>query len=120
MKRVATSLILIPISAWAVLAAPEWVFVLVILAVGLGAYSELDAIAGSQGIPRSGVFGMLLGAILLLAPEPDAAFALVVLAAMLFALRAAELSKVLPAASACRLGVVYIFVAWRCAREIGR
>ena len=60
MKRVATSLVLIPLAVWTVLAGPQWLFLLVVLAVGLALYSEFDAIAGSQGIPRAGLVLVVL------------------------------------------------------------
>jgi phosphatidate cytidylyltransferase len=121
MKRVATSLVLIPLVVWVVLAAPFWVFAAVLAAVGLLAFHEFDQIAKAQGITPAGWPGMAAGIALLFAPEPFIIAALTALAAMTIALRVRDLTSALPSASVFLLGVIYIFGAWRCAiglREI--
>jgi phosphatidate cytidylyltransferase len=121
MKRIATSLVLIPLVVWVVLAAPYWVFAAVLAAIGLLAFHEFDQIAKAQGIAPAGWPGMAAGLALLLGPEPFLIAALAALAAMMLALRVRDLATALPSAAVFLLGVVYIFGAWRCAvglREI--
>jgi len=126
MKRIATSLVLIPMIVWVVLAAPVWVFDAVLAAVGLLAFHEFDQIAKAQGITPAGLPGMAAGLALLFIKEPftPEAFlvaAMAALAAMIFALRVRDLGSALPSAAVFLLGVIYIFGAWRCAmglREI--
>jgi phosphatidate cytidylyltransferase len=121
MKRVATSLVLIPLVIWVVLAAPFWAFAAVLAAVGLLAFHEFDQIATAQGIARAGLPGMAAGLALLFVPDPFLVAAIAALAAMMLALKARDLASALPGASVFLLGVMYIFGAWRCAiglREI--
>jgi phosphatidate cytidylyltransferase len=126
MKRVATSLVLIPLVIWVVLAAPFWVFAAVLAAVGLLAFHEFDQIAKAQGIPPPGLPGMAVGLALLFTkepfvPDPFLVAAIAALAAMALALRVRDLASALTSASVFLLGVMYIFGAWRCAmglREI--
>ncbi len=112
MTRILTAAVLIPLVVWTVLAAPAWVFLLVMALVGMAAFHEFDEIAGA----RSGWLGMAAGVALLLAPEP-ALPVLVVIAAVLMAaqLGAPNLKDALPAVGAAVLGIIYIFGAWRCA-----
>jgi phosphatidate cytidylyltransferase len=114
MKRLATALVLIPVLTWVVLAAPDWVFVAVLAAIGLAAFHEYDQIAPL----RSGWPGMIAGLILLLAPAPWMVVVLAALAAMTLALRGRDVASVMPGAGIFLLGVVYIFGSWRCAIEL--
>jgi len=121
MKRVATSLVLIPLVTWVVLESPFWVFAAVLAAVGLLAFHEFDRIAAAQGIAPAGLPGMAAGLALLFVPEPFLVAAIAALAAMMLALRVRDLAAALTSASVFLLGVIYIFGAWRCAmglREI--
>jgi phosphatidate cytidylyltransferase len=121
MKRVVTSLVLIPLVIWVVLSAPFWLFAAVLAAIGLLAFYEFDQIVKAHGIPAAGLPGMAAGLTLLFVPEAFLVTALVALVAMMLALKARDLASALPAASVLLLGVIYIFGAWRCAmglREI--
>ena len=121
MTRVATALVLIPLVVWLVLAAPYWVFLIALAAVGLLALREFDHIAAAQNLPPAGWPGMAAGVALLLVPEPFSAAVVIALLAMSMALREQDLARSLPGAAVFVLGVLYIFGAWRCAiglREI--
>jgi phosphatidate cytidylyltransferase len=118
MKRVATALVLGSFVAWVALASPWWVFNAVLAAVGLAAFYEFDRIAAAQGALRAGWPGMAAGLALLFAPEPGVTIVLIAMAAMTLALRAQDLKDALAGAASFVLGVLYIFGAWRCAREL--
>jgi phosphatidate cytidylyltransferase len=118
MKRVITALILIPFIAWVTLAAPQWVFFVVLAATGLLAYSEFDNIAAVSGIARPGWPGMAAGLVLLLAPNPAVVLVLIGMLGMALALRVNNFAAALSAAAAFSLGVVYVFGAWRCAADL--
>src|SRR5580698_3872036 len=121
MKRIATALVLIPVTVWVVLSAPSWVFAGFAAAVGLIAFHEFDQIASLQGSARAGWPGMLAGLVLLLAPEPFIVVTMLTLVALTLALRVPDLTAMLKSAAAFVLGAMYIFGAWRCAiglREI--
>lgn len=113
MKRIATALVLIPVSLWLVLMAPEWALQAALAAIGLIAFHEYDQIVAENGIARPGWAGMIAGLALLLAPSPEVIVILAAIAGMLLALRVAELRGALAAAAAFLLGVVWIFGAWR-------
>ncbi len=118
MKRIATALVLIPVIVWVTLAAPEWVFKLVLAAVGLLAFHEFDQIAAENGFPKAGWAGMITGLIFMLAPQPGLTIVLIAIAAMLLALRVDNLKDTMPGAAVLVLGVLYIFGAWRCAIDL--
>jgi len=118
MKRVITALLLIPFVAWVTLAAPQWVFLAVLAATGLLAYSEFDTIAAASGIARAGWPGMAAGIVLLLAPNPAAVVVLIAMLGMILSLRVNNFAAALPAAAAFGLGVAYVFGAWRCAADL--
>lgn len=115
MIRILTALVLIPAFVWLVLFAPEWAFRAALAAVGLIAFREYDQIAAANGIARAGYLGMLAGLVLLLAPYPEIVIVLIAIAAMLAALRVADLAGAMAAGSAFTLGVIYIFGSFRCA-----
>ncbi|HWZ31685.1 MAG TPA: phosphatidate cytidylyltransferase [Bryobacteraceae bacterium] len=115
MKRLATALVLIPLTVWVVLWAPDWAFKAVLAAIGLIAFHEFDQIAEENKIARPGWLGMIAGLAFMLAPAPDVVIFLVAIAGMLLSLRVRELTGSMAAAAVFILGVVYIFGAWKCA-----
>ena len=118
MKRIATGLVLLPVVVWIVLASPSWAFNAVLVVVGLAALYEFDSITAAHGIRRAGLPGMAAGIALLFAPHPEAVAVLIALAALMMTLNANDLKAALPSAAAFLLGAIYIFGAWRCAREL--
>ncbi len=115
MKRVITAVILIPIVAWVILAAPRSALLAVLAITGLLAYHEFDQIAAANGALRAGWIGMLAGLALLLAPNFVDVVILLPVLAMALSLRSRDLKNSLVSASAFTLGTIYVFGAWRCA-----
>jgi phosphatidate cytidylyltransferase len=118
MKRLITALVLLPIVVGVILAGGEWAVTALLAITGLLAYYEFDQLAAGNGIARAGWPGMLAGLALLLAPDPGTVVVLIGLLGMALALRARDLKDSMAGAGAFTLGVVYIFGAWRCAREL--
>lgn len=116
MKRVLTSLILIPLVLYVVILGQPWmVFAAVTLAAML-CYREYCGIAAGYGVTRLGPVGFAAGLGVLALSEGGAIFLTVVaLAGISLAMRSHDLAEVLPRASAMLLGVVYIFGTWKCA-----
>jgi phosphatidate cytidylyltransferase len=116
MKRVLTSLILIPLVLYIVILGRPWmVFAAVTLAAML-CYREYCGIAAGYGITKLGPLGFAAGLGVLALSEGSAIFLTVVaLAGISLAMRSDDLAEVLPRASAMLLGVVYIFGTWKCA-----
>ena len=116
MKRVLTSLILIPLVLYVVILGQPWmVFAAVTLAAML-CYREYCGIAAGYGVTRLGPVGFAAGLGVLALSEGSAIFLTVVaLAGISLAMRSHDLAEVLPRASAMLLGVVYIFGTWKCA-----
>jgi phosphatidate cytidylyltransferase len=118
MKRLLTALVLIPVVVGVILAGNEWAVTAVLAVTGLLAYREFDQLAAGNGIARAGWPGMLAGLALLLAPDPGTILVLIAMLGMALALRARDLKDAMAGGAAFTLGVVYIFGAWRCAREL--
>lgn len=119
MKRVLTALVLIPIFLVVILWAPQWVFLAVAVAVGILCFREYANIASLHRIPKPGLFGYAAGLLLLLLPDKDLAFVvLIAILAMALALRSVNLAESLPSAAVLLLGVAYVFGALRCGIEL--
>ena len=119
MKRIVTSLVLIPLISWVVLGAPAWLFFAVLAVVSVLCYFEYSGIVGAHGIERPGPTGYGAGLVILASPDGQtAAITLVGAAALALALTARELRLGLGRAAALLLGVVYVFGAWRCAADL--
>ncbi len=120
MKRILTGLVLTPFFFYIVVFAPDAVFLATLAAVGLICYYEFLGIAaghlhGLEYDPRRNPAGYLAGLLLLLLPGSE--ILTVILFAFLmwvFALRAKNLSHILPFAAMAVFGIVYIFGAWKC------
>jgi phosphatidate cytidylyltransferase len=118
MKRLITALVLLPIVVGVILAGGEWAVTALLAITGLLAYYEFDQLAAGNGIARAGWLGMVAGLALLLAPDPGTVVVLIGLLGMALALRVRDLKDSMAGAGVFTLGVVYIFGAWRCAREL--
>jgi phosphatidate cytidylyltransferase len=121
MKRILTALVLLPLVLYVVLLGPLWSFYAVLSAVALICYYEYAGIAAAYGFGKLGPIGYAAGLWLLLVGEEGLlVLTLFALAAMAVSMRAADLAKGLPRASAMLLGVVYIFGCWRFADLLRR
>jgi phosphatidate cytidylyltransferase len=115
MKRVLTTLALIPFAVYTIFIGPEWFFVLVAIGMALLCYSEYSNIVAGQGIEAPGLPGAIIGLALFL----DIAYIrMVAIVALILSFRLRDLAKGLAYAAAMVLGAVYIFGAWRCAIDI--
>jgi len=114
MKRIFTSLILIPIVLYVVLWGHFWLLFAVTALVAAICYREYSGIVEAHGFGTLGPLGYIAGLLLLLI-QGEIALLLVALAllAIALAMRSDDLSKALPWASALVLGVVYIFGCWK-------
>jgi len=116
MKRVLTALALVPLASYAILWAPDWLFLIVTVLVAVACFSEFSAIVAAHGFARPGLAGYAAGLMLLVYPRSDALLVtLITVLALSLALRSDPLSCGLPAAAAFILGVAYIFGPWRSA-----
>jgi phosphatidate cytidylyltransferase len=115
MKRVLTAAILIPCVIASVFFSPEWIFQVILAAIGLLAYHEFDQIVAASGIRRSGWPGMVCGLALLFLSPAAAIPVLITMVGMSLAMTADNLRTSMAFAGAFTLGVFYIFGAWRCA-----
>ncbi|MEO7144418.1 MAG: phosphatidate cytidylyltransferase [Bryobacteraceae bacterium] len=119
MKRILTSLVLIPLITWVVLWAPTWIFLAVLAIVALLCFFEYSGIIEGHGIDRPGPMGYAAGLVILGAPAGQtAAITLLGLAALTMALTGREMSRGLARAAALMLGAIYIFGSWRCAGDL--
>jgi len=115
MKRVLTALLLIPTFLIVVLWAPQAVFLAVAAVVAVLCFREYANIVALHNIAKPGLFGYGAGLLLLLLPDRDPAFfVLIAILAMALALRSRDLTEALPDAAALLLGVAYVFGSLRC------
>ncbi|MCP5115263.1 MAG: phosphatidate cytidylyltransferase [bacterium] len=114
MKRVLTAAVLAPTVFCIIFVGPPPLFLVVLALVAVLCFHEFRRLIEGHGLASSGPFGYVAGLVILLRPEL-LVVTLVALAAMVLALNARELGKVLPQAGAVLIGVVYVFGAWRCA-----
>jgi phosphatidate cytidylyltransferase len=120
MKRLLTSLVLIPFFFYIVIFAPYWAFMVVLALVASACFYEYLGIAAAHAPaapnPRENPFGYIAGLLVLILPWYDLGFLLTIsaLLLLLFALRAGSLALTLPVAALTSFGIVYVFGAWRC------
>src|ERR1700730_9661938 len=124
MKRVLTALLLVPIFLVVILWAPpdppqKWLFPAVtafVAVLGFRAYTNIGAL---HPIAKPVLFGYVAGLLLLLLPDKDPAFfVLIAILAMALALRSRDLAEGLPYAAALLLGVAYVFGTLRCGVQL--
>ncbi len=115
MKRVLTTLALIPFAIFTIFFGPHWFFTVVAIGMAVACYFEYSAIVGAHGIAPPGIPGCLIGLLLFV----DLAWVrIAAIFALVLSFRFEDMAKVLPYASSIVLGAVYIFGAWRCAMEL--
>ena len=119
MKRVVTSLTLIPIITYIVIWSPFLAFTAVLATIAILCFIEYNGIVAAHGIPKPGALGLIAGLVVLLVP--DAGISLitgVALVGMALALGSTNLRLELARTGALVLGVAYIFGSWRCASQL--
>lgn len=116
MKRVLTSLLLIPAVTWIIYFAPGWAVLAAIAAFAVLCFREYARLVEGHGIDPPGLLAYVAGLVLLVIPHHEMLlFILTGILALILYLRLADLERVLPAAAALVSGVVYIFGSWKCA-----
>jgi phosphatidate cytidylyltransferase len=114
MKRVLTTLALVPLAVYSIFFAPLWIFTVVVIVFAVLCFLEYNDLVRAYGLPSVAVPGFSAGAVLMAYP---AAWPLLSLAALAWAMRH-PLKNFLPSAASLALGVVYVFGAWRCSIDL--
>lgn len=116
MKRVVTSLLLIPTITWVVLFAPQAVFVAVVCIFAALCWMEYAGIARHYGAGFTTHSGWIPGlAYLLIQRDETLLLMAIVIGAFGFALRSGDLRNATPSAALFCLGLLYVFGTWRSA-----
>jgi phosphatidate cytidylyltransferase len=116
MKRVLTSLILIPLVLWLVILGPVWLVFAAATLCAMLCYREYCGIAAGFGVTELGPVGFAAGLGVLALNDGGSIFLTVLaLTGIALAMRSDDLAEVLPRASAMLLGVLYVFGPWKCA-----
>src|SRR3984893_11384028 len=124
MKRVLTALLLIPIFLIVILWTPndppqKWLFPAVVAIVAVLCFREYANIVALHHIAKPGLFGYVSGLLLLLLPDKDPAFfVLIAILALTLALRSREWAEALPYSASLVFGVAYVFGSLRCGVEL--
>jgi len=116
MKRVLTSLILIPAVLYLVILGPAWLVFAAATLCAMLCYREYCGIAAGYGVTELGPVGFAAGfGVLALSDGGSIFLTVLALTGIALAMRSEDLAEVLPRASALLLGVVYVFGPWKCA-----
>jgi phosphatidate cytidylyltransferase len=125
MNRLITAIGLLAVAFYLIFFAPEPVFFIAALAMGLLCYREYALLVVAHRIPHPGWVGIAGGLFILLWPEltnprmtPVLGLVLLVLIAFVVALRFSALSEILPYVSCAILGASYTFAPWRFAIDL--
>lgn len=114
MKRVVTSLILIPLVTWVVLLAPPFVFQATVGLFAALCWIEFAGIAVHYGAKFRAWAGWIPGfALLLTVRDESLLMVAIVMAAFAFSLRTGHLRDAIPSAALFTFGLVYTFGTWR-------
>lgn len=119
MTRVVTAIALIALSIYLIFLAADWGFQIAAVCMGLLCYWEYAGLVAAHGIPRPRVIGAVGGLLLLFWPElmlPG--IMALVLAALIAALRLADLKTIVTTVACALLGSFYAFGPWRFAIEL--
>jgi phosphatidate cytidylyltransferase len=115
MKRVLTSLILIPAVLYLVILGHPWLVFAAATLCAMLCYREYCGIAAGYGMTDLGPVGFAAGLGVLALPDGGSIFLTVLaLTGIALAMRSEDLAEVLPRAAAMLLGVVYVFGPWKC------
>jgi phosphatidate cytidylyltransferase len=121
MRRVVTSLILIPLVIYLVLLANWWLLAAAVALVACACFYEYRNMAAAYGFGAPSVLGYAAGMLLLFAnadPWPWLAVVLAGLISLALAMRAQDLKQSLPRAALLVMGVLYVFGCWKCALTV--
>jgi phosphatidate cytidylyltransferase len=114
MKRVLTTLALVPLAVYSIFFAPLAIFTAVVILFAVLCFLEYNQLVQAYGLPSVAVPGFTAGAVLIAYP---AAWPVLSLAVLAWAMRH-PLKHFLPASASLALGVLYVFGAWRCAVDL--
>jgi phosphatidate cytidylyltransferase len=118
MRRVLTSLVLIPLVIYLVLLADWWLVAAAVALVACACFYEYRNLAEAYGFGAPHVLGYAAGVLILFAnadPWPWLALVLAGLIALALAMREQDLRQSLPRAALLVMGVAYAFGCWKCA-----
>lgn len=113
MIRIITGLLLAVAACYIVFLSPPLVFELAALYVGATCYWEYSGIVAHHGIRRPLLFGFLAGALFILAaPHAALGLSLLVIGALVTALRQDNLREIVPYTATAFFGAIYAFLPW--------
>jgi phosphatidate cytidylyltransferase len=121
MSRVITALALVALALYLVFWAADWGFELAAVCMGLLCYWEYSGLVAAHGIPKSLLFGPLAGLLMLLRPDQlIPGMGLLVIVALIAALRFANPRDILPSVASAFFGSFYTFLPWLFAIRLRR
>lgn len=119
MKRLLTAIALIAVAIYLIFLAPYLVFMAAALCMGFLCYWEFSGLVLAHGIAKPGIFGILTGLVILFQPEYTlAGVMLLIVIALIIALRQQNLRNILPQTTSAFFGAFYAFAPWRFATDL--
>lgn len=113
MQRLLTAIALIAVALYLIFWLPEKLFPMAALLMSVLCYREFTFLTSRHDIPPSWLFGLLSGLLLLLRPEfVPTGIPVLLVGALAWRLRKANLRDVLPSVACGTLGAFYTFGPW--------
>jgi phosphatidate cytidylyltransferase len=113
MKRVITGIALAALGLYLIFWSADWGFKLAALCMGLLCYWEYAGLVAAHAIPKDIVFGALAGVVILFRPDwTIPAVSLLLILALISALRFSNPRDILPSVAAAFFGSFYTFAPW--------
>lgn len=121
MRRVFTSLVLIPVVIYLVLFANWWLLAAAVALTACTCYYEYRKLAAAYGLGTPSVLGYAAGLVILFVNGNAWPWLVLVLAgliALTLAMREQDLRQSLPRAALLVMGVAYAFGCWKCGLQV--
>jgi len=118
-RRLVTALGLIAVAIYLIFWAPHPVFMGSALCMSLLCYWEYSGLVKQHNILQPGIWGVLIGLVILFRPDQTLLGAIIlVIAAFAAALRFSNLRNILPQVACALLGAFYTFAPWRFSADL--
>ncbi|MDQ2773488.1 MAG: phosphatidate cytidylyltransferase [Acidobacteriota bacterium] len=119
MNRLLTAIALLAVAFYLIFWAPDFIFLGAAILMGLLCYREYSDLVAGHGIKRPGLYGIAAGLLLFFLPQYVlTGITLLVIVALITALRVENLRDVLPQVACAVLGAFYTFAPWRFSADL--
>jgi phosphatidate cytidylyltransferase len=119
MNRLLTAVALLAVAFYLIFWAPHFIFLGAAILMSLLCYREYSDLVAGHGIRRPGLYGIAAGLLLFFLPQYAViVITLLVIVALIAALRAENLRDILPQVACAVLGAFYTFAPWHFSADL--